>query len=209
MTTYGLLIFEGAGELGSVGPWQVFTASASIRDQDDQVVLVAAQPGPVRCGCGCGTQVRPSHTFGDHPPLDVLLVAGGPGACHAASSPAVVGWIRNTARDAAWRVSVGTGALLLHAAGLTRGRRVAAHLAYADWLGARGDVTVVHDLSYVVDGRLVTSQGAAAALDMALWLVGRIHGRDHARAVRRHIQEQPVPQRLAPRYEGVPGRRAR
>jgi len=209
MTTYGLLIFEGAVELGSVGPWQVFTASASIRDQDDQVVLVAAQPGPVRCGCGCGTQVRPSHTFGDHLTLDVLLVAGGPGACRAASSPAVVGWIMNTARDAAWRVSVGTGALLLHAAGLTRGRRVAAHLAYADWLGARGDVTVVHDLSYVVDGRLVTSQGAAAALDMALWLVGRIHGRDHARAVRRHIQEQPVPQRLAPRYDGVPGRRAR
>jgi transcriptional regulator GlxA family with amidase domain len=178
MTTYGLLIFEGAGELGSAGPWQVFTASASVRAQGDQVVLVAAQPGPVRCGCGCGMQVRPSHTFGDHPPLDVLLVAGGPGACRAVSSPAVVGWIGTAARDAAWRVSVGTGALLLHAAGLTR-------------------------------GRLVTCQGAAAAADMAMWLVGRIHGRDHARAVRRHIQEQPVPQRLAPRYEGVPGRRAR
>jgi transcriptional regulator GlxA family with amidase domain len=49
-------------------------------------------------------------------------------------------------------------------------------------------VTVACDLRYVVDGRLVTSQGAAAALDMALWLVGRIHGRDHARAVRRHIE---------------------
>jgi transcriptional regulator GlxA family with amidase domain len=154
-------------------------------------------------------QVRPSHTFGDHPALDVLLVAGGPGACRAVSSPAVVGWISKTARDAAWRVSVGTGALLLHAAGLTRGRRVAAHLAYADRLEAGDDVTVVRDLRYVVDGRLVTCQGAAAAADMALWLVGRIHGRDHARAVRRHIQEQPVPQRLAPRYEGVPGRRAR
>ena len=209
MTTYGLLIFEGAGELGSAGPWEVFTASAGVRDQDDRVVLVAAQPGPVRCGCGCGMQVRPSHTFGDHPPLDVLLVAGGPGACRAVASPAVVGWISKAARDAAWRASVGTGALLLHAAGLTRGRRVAAHLAYADRLEARGDVTVVRDLRYVVDGRLVTCQGAAAAADMALWLVGRIHGRDHARAVRRHIQEQPVPQRLAPRYEGVPGRRAR
>ena len=121
MTTYGLLIFEGAGELGSAGPWAVFTASASIRDRDDQVVLVAAQPGPVRCGCGCGMQVRPSHTFGDHPPLDVLLVAGGPGACRAVSSRAVMGWIGKAARDAAWRASVGTGALLLHAAGRTPG----------------------------------------------------------------------------------------
>jgi len=188
MTTYGLLIFEGAGELGFPGPREVFTASASIRDQDDQVVLVAAQPGPVRCGCGCGMRVQPSHTFGDHPPLDVLLVAGGPGVCRALSTPAIVGWIGKTARGAAWRASVGTGALLLHAAGLTRGCRVAAHLAFADRLEARGDVTVVRDLPYVVDGRLVTSQGAAAALDMALWLVGRIHGRDHARAVRRRIQ---------------------
>jgi transcriptional regulator GlxA family with amidase domain len=186
MTTYGLLIFEGAGELGS--PWQVFTASARIRGPNDQVALVAAQPGPVGCGCGCGSQVLPSHTFGDHPPLDVLLVAGGPGACCAVSSPAVIGWIKRAARDAEWRASVGTGALLLHAAGLTRGRRVATHLAYADRLEARGDVTVVRDLRYVVDGRLVTSQGAAAALDMALWLVGRIHGRDHARAVRRQVQ---------------------
>ena len=192
MTTYGLLIFEGAGELGSAGPWQVFTASASIRRQGDQVVLVAPQPGPVRCGCGCGRRVRPSHTFDDHPRLDVLLVAGGPGACRAVSSPAVVEWIGRAARTAAWRVSVGTGALLLHAAGPARGRRVAAHLACADELEARGDVTVVRDARYVVDDRLVTSQGADAGLDMALWLVGRIHGRDHARAVRRQIQCEPA-----------------
>ena len=39
MTTYGLLIFEGAGELGSAGPWGVFTASASIRRQGDRARL--------------------------------------------------------------------------------------------------------------------------------------------------------------------------
>jgi transcriptional regulator GlxA family with amidase domain len=68
---------------------------------------------------------------------------------------------------------------------------VAAHLACADKLEARGNVTVVRDARYVVDDRLVTSQGADAGLDMALWLVGRIHGRDHARAVRRQIQYEP------------------
>jgi transcriptional regulator GlxA family with amidase domain len=87
---------------------------------------------------------------------------------------------------------VGTGALLLHAAGPARGRRVAAHLACADKLEARGNVTVVRDARYVVDDRLVTSQGADAGRDMALWLVGRIHGRDHARAVRRQIQYEPA-----------------
>jgi transcriptional regulator GlxA family with amidase domain len=49
----------------------------------------------------------------------------------------------------------------------------------------------------VVDGNLITSQGVSAGIDMALWLVGRIHGRDHARAVRRYIQYEPAPPYLA------------
>ena len=44
---------------------------------------------------------------------------------------------------------------------------------------------MVRDARYVVDGNLITSQGVSAGIDMALWLTGQIHGRDHARAVRR------------------------
>lgn len=60
-------------------------------------------------------------------------------------------------------------------------------------LEQRGDVTVVGDAPYVVDGKLVTSQGVSTGIDMALWLVGQINGRDHARAVRRYIQYEPAP----------------
>ena len=56
---------------------------------------------------------------------------------------------------------------------------------------------MVRDARYVVDGNLVTSQGISAGIDMALWLVGRLHGRDHARAVRRYIQYEPAPPYLA------------
>ncbi|MGH8877362.1 MAG: DJ-1/PfpI family protein, partial [Stackebrandtia sp.] len=59
-----------------------------------------------------------------------------------------------------------------------------------------GGVTVVRDARYVVDGHLVSSQGVSAGIDMALWLVGRLHGRDHARAVRRAIQYEPAPPNL-------------
>ena len=56
---------------------------------------------------------------------------------------------------------------------------------------------MVRDARYVVDGNLVTSQGVSAGIDMALWLVGRIHGRPHVRAVRRYIQYDPAPPYLA------------
>jgi len=113
------------------------------------------------------------------------------------SNTALTGWIRNTATDASWVTSVCTGAFLLHEAGPARGRRVATHHAYEDDLAARGEVTVVRDARYVVDGNLVTSQGVSAGIDLALWLVGRLHGRPHARPVRRYIQYDPAPPYLA------------
>ena len=46
MTTYGLLIFDGAEELDFAGPWEVFTVSAMLRGQGDTAVLIAEQAGP-------------------------------------------------------------------------------------------------------------------------------------------------------------------
>jgi transcriptional regulator GlxA family with amidase domain len=195
MTTYGLLIFDGAEELDFTGPWEVFTASSMLRDGADTAVLIAERLAPVRCAKGM--RVLPSHTLGDHPPLDVVLVPGGMGTRTEVSNPAVIEWLGKAAGHAAWTTSVCTGALLLHEAGPARGRRVATHHGFEDALQDRGDITVVRNARYVVDGNLVTSQGVSAGIDMALWLVGRIHGRDHARAVRRYIQYEPAPPYLA------------
>lgn len=209
MTTFGLLVFDGAEELDLVGPWEVLTASAMLRAGDlagatdgpatggpvDTVVTVAERTDSVRCAKGL--RLLPDHALDDHPPLDVLVVPGGMGTRREVGNPAVIDWIRTVAATATWVTSVCTGALLLHEAGPARGRRVATHHSFEDTLEARGEITVVRDARYVVDGNLVTSQGVSAGIDMALWLVGRIHGRPHARAVRRYIQYDPAPPYLA------------
>ncbi|MGW3009510.1 DJ-1/PfpI family protein [Streptomyces sp. NPDC001219] len=191
MTTYGLLLFEGVEELDFVGPWEVFTSSAMIRAQGDTTVLIAERRDLVRCNKGM--RVLPDHTFDDHPSLDVLLVPGGNGTRTEVTNPVLIEWVRKASAQAAWTTSVCTGALLLHEAGAARGRRVATHHAFEDTLQARGNITVVRDARFVVDGELVTSQGVSAGIDMAHWLVGQLHGRDHARAVSRYIQYEPAP----------------
>lgn len=195
MTTYGLLLFDKAEELDFVGPWEVFTSSAMIRAQGDTTMLIAERRDPVRCNKGM--RVLPDHTFDDHPPLDVLLVPGGNGTRTEVTNPVLIEWIRKASTQVAWTTSVCTGALLLHEAGAAHGRRVATHHAFEDTLQARGNITVVRDARYVVDGHVVTSQGVSAGIDMALWLIGQLHGRDHARAVRRYIQYEPAPPYLA------------
>lgn len=196
MTTYGLLIFDDAEELDFAGPWEVFTVSAMLRGNADTVVTIAQRSRPVRCAKGL--RVLPDHTLDDHPALDVLLIPGGRGARERETrNPVVTGWIADTAARVSWLSTVCTGSILLHAAGPARGRRVATHRGHEQTLEALGDVTVVRDARYVVDGNLVSSQGVSAGIDSALWLVGRLHGRDHARAVRHQIQYEPAPPYLA------------
>ncbi|MFJ8743713.1 DJ-1/PfpI family protein [Embleya sp. NPDC127516] len=196
MTTYGVLIFDEAEELDFAGPWEVFGASSLLRGGVDSLVLIAERLDPVRCSRGM--RVLPDRTLDDHPDLDVLLVPGGRGArVVQPDNPVVTSWLSRTAARTDWVAGVCTGAFLLHAAGPARGRRVATHHAYEDELQARGDVTVVRDARYVVDDTLLTSQGVSAGIDSALWLVGRIHGRDHARDVRRYMQYDPAPPYLA------------
>ncbi|MFD8098327.1 DJ-1/PfpI family protein [Nocardia fluminea] len=102
-------------------------------------------------------------------------------------------WIARTSKQVSWTAGVCTGTFLLHKAGVASGRRVTTHRLFHDTLQARGEVTVVTDARYVVDGDLITSQGISAGIDMALWLIGALHGRDHARRAREHMQYEPAP----------------
>jgi transcriptional regulator GlxA family with amidase domain len=197
MTTYGILGFDGAEELDFVGPWEVFSASAQIHGDGrleaspDRVLLVAERGAPFRCGKGL--QVVPDATFADHPPLDVVLVPGGRGTRVEVDNPRLLEWLRTVAETATWTTSVCTGAFLLHASGVAKGRRLATHVASEDRLEEQGEVTVVRDARYVRDGRIVSSQGVSAGIDMALWLVGQLDSPAHARAVQRWIQYDPSP----------------
>jgi len=73
--------------------------------------------------------------------------------------------------------SICTGAFVLAAAGLLDGLRVTTHWQYAGYLKRlHPAVDVDPDALYVDNGRLLTSAGVAAGLDLCLYLVGRDHG---------------------------------
>ena len=78
-------------------------------------------------------------------------------------------------------------------AGLLKGRRATTHWQLMDALENDPEITALPDARYVRDGKIVTSQGVSAGMDMALWLVGQIHDPDHARLVRKILQYDPAP----------------
>lgn len=195
MTTFGLVVFDDAEELDFVGPWEVITGSSMLRelggDPADEAFLVAETLEPVRCAKGM--RVLPDHTFDDHPAIDVVLVPGGMGTRVQVDNQRLMDWLASVGPEAQWVTSVCTGSLLTVASGLARDRRVATHWGFEDTLDERDDCTVVRDARWVVDGNVVSSQGVSAGIDMALWLIGQIHGVPHARQTQRYIQYEPAP----------------
>jgi len=188
--TTGFLIFDGVEELDLAGPWQVLATAAAFND-GDRVVTVAEAPRPITCAKGM--RVLPSHSFADAPPLDVLIVPGGMGTRTEVNNPALIAWLRAAGARCTWVTSVCTGALLLHEAGFARGKRVTTHWSFVESLRSRADVTVLEGRRYVCDGNLVTSAGVSAGIDMALWLVGQLHGVDCARMVQHRMEYDPAP----------------
>lgn len=188
--TIGILLFDGAEELDFAGPWEVFTAAAQGHD-GHRVVTIAEHARAVRCAKGL--RVLPDCTIAEAPDLDVLLVPGGQGTRREVSNPFVIEWLRKVAPGCTWITSVCTGALLLHEAGIAKGRRITTHWAFVETLRGRGGATVLDDVRYVRDGNLVTAAGVSAGIDMALWLVGQLYGVEHARHVQRYIQYDPAP----------------
>lgn len=186
----GILIFDDAEELDFVGPWEVLTSAVHGRDAE-RVVTIAEHARPVRCAKGL--RVVPDHTFEDAPELDVVLVPGGQGTRREVSNPVLLEWLRKATARATWVTSVCTGSLLLHEIGVARGKRITTHWGFVDALRKRGGATVLDDVRFVRDGNLVTAAGVSAGIDMALWLVGQLHGVEHARNVQRYIQYEPAP----------------
>jgi transcriptional regulator GlxA family with amidase domain len=121
-------------------------------------------------------------------PIDTLLVAGSPDLEDMASDHRLQDWLRRRSRTARRYGSVCTGAFVLAAAGLLDGKRVATHWNSTARLAAEyPQARVEADAIHVKDGKLFTSAGVTAGMDLALAMVEEDHGRELALRVAREL----------------------
>ncbi|MDX2604034.1 helix-turn-helix domain-containing protein [Streptomyces caniscabiei] len=145
-------------------------------------------PGPVSVG---RFRLEPDHGLDRLAHADTVIVPGWADV-DVAPPAALVDAVR-AAHDAGARIaSLCTGAFVLAAAGLLDGRRATTHWAHTDILAARfPEVEVDPDVLYVDNGRVLTSAGKAAAMDLCLHLVRLDHGSAAANAVARRLVVPP------------------
>ena len=186
-----ILAFAGAQLLDVAGPMQVFATANDIaahhRAPAPYALSVVAREAPsVTTSAGLGLAVAPLPSPGTA--VDTLIVAGGFGVNAACADDALLGWLRERAARTRRLASVCSGALLLAAAGLLAGRRVATHWTRCAELARRHpEVIVESDPIFIRDGDVWTSAGVTAGIDLALALVEDDLGQPTALAVARQL----------------------
>lgn len=121
----------------------------------------------------------------------LLCVPGGLGTVEAIEDQELLAQVRRLAGGARYVSSVCTGALVLGAAGLLRGRRATSHWAWRDDLAAFG--ATVEPARVVRDGSLFTGGGVTAGIDLALTVLAEVAGEAFAQAVQLRLEYAPDP----------------
>ena len=185
-----IVAFPDVQLLDVAGPLQVFASANEMSRAPGRrscyEIHVVARSSPVISSPGLALLAHSLSTR--ERPIDTLLVAGGAGVHAASQDKRLISWLAHRATVARRVASVCTGAFVLGAAGLLDGRRAVTHWAECERLSQRYPKARVEvDPIFVQDGKIWTSAGVTAGIDMSLAMVERDIGHAAAIAVARDL----------------------
>jgi transcriptional regulator GlxA family with amidase domain len=190
----GIAIFDGAEELDWAGPWEVLSYWSRYKPEDNIEVFTVAKDNSRPIECAKGLRVLADYSWDTAPQIDVLIYSGGRGTRVQIGDEEVRAWVRSVHERARLTTSVCTGAYILADAGLLKGRPATTHWDDFDGLLAiDGSIDARREDRFVDEGDIITAAGVSAGIDMALYLIVRLHSEDRAREIKRRIQYEPEP----------------
>jgi cyclohexyl-isocyanide hydratase len=181
----GFVIFPELTQLDFTGPQQVLA-----RLPQSAMHIIAKSAAPV--SSDSGLSLVPTHTFENCPRLDLICIPGGStGVVRAMADRETIEFVRRQSMMAKYVTSVCTGAFILGAAGLLKGRRATTHWAFTELLPLVG---ATHKRGRVVkDGNVITAGGVTSGIDFGLTVVAEIAGEMVAQAIQLGLEYDPAP----------------
>jgi transcriptional regulator GlxA family with amidase domain len=189
-------IYPGMTQLDFTGPFEVLK-----RVPNAETLVASAAGGAVEAE---GLTFAGTRRLAEIADCTVICVPGGLVATAMALDVDFVAEIKRLASTARYVTSVCTGSLILGAAGLLKGKRVACHWAWRDLLPLFG---AIPDPGRVVrDGHVITGGGVTAGIDFALTVAAELAGPDFAQTLQLGLEYAPAPPFNAGRPElALPG----
>lgn len=142
--------------------------------------------------------IIPTYTFATAPKAEILIIPGGGGydvdgtpfgSRREMNNPIVLNWVKEQAATAKLTLSVCTGSLILAKAGLLDGLEATTHYLAIDALKKVSEKIVVKEnVRFVDSGSIITSAGISAGIDMSLYTVSKLLGKDVADETAKYMQ---------------------
>lgn len=177
MFSVGIFLFGDIELLDFAGPLEVYSVTGQLSEDTFHAFTVTQDGKAIRSVNGL--TVVPDYSFTNHPQINVLVIPGGVGTKAEMGKQAVLDWIMKTHKDAKITMSVCSGARLLGKLGLLDGRECTTHHEVAEHLGEIAPSAIINiDKRFVGDGRLYTSAGISAGIDLSLHIVEKLFGSD-------------------------------
>lgn len=183
-----ILLFDDVEVLDFAGPFEVFAVTAELNDGKPFKVYTVAEHKSAIIARN-GLSVNPDYTLAHCPPPDILIVPGGQGTRSQMQNPKVIDWVKASADNAELVLSVCTGSLVLAKSGLLDGLGATTHHEVFDLLGEIAPETQIRKGERFVDnGKVITSGGISAGIDMSLYVVARLLGEQQAQQTARYME---------------------
>jgi transcriptional regulator GlxA family with amidase domain len=181
----GFLIFDGFQILDAAGPIAAFEIAGAHARGAYRLSVLARRAGAVASSSGA---TMTAIAFAAAPRFDTLVVAGGLGTYEALKDEAILACLREAARDCRRVASVCSGAFLIAEAGLLDGKRATTHWSRSRQFAERyPNVRLEPDRIFVRDGKIWSSAGITAGVDLALALIAEDLGEPVARRVAQQL----------------------
>lgn len=201
MHSIAIVLFDQVEVLDFAGPFEVFSVAGQRSIGEPFSVFTVAEQSPVTARNHL--VITPTHTFDDCPPSDFFLIPGGGGyhpdgtpfgSRKEMNNPVMLDWIRQRAVDAQLVMSVCTGSLILGRAGMLEEKEATTHYLAMDALRSISPrIRVAPEKRLTDNGKVITSAGVSAGIDMALHVVARLQGDDVAAETAAYMQYDSRP----------------
>ncbi len=189
----GILIFNDVEVLDFAGPFEVFSVTDELNNHTLlNVYTVGLTAEPVKAKNGL--KVIPDFALKTCPQPDYLIIPGGAGTRALLTDPPFLSWIKRIAPVCSNILSVCSGSLVLAVTGLLKGLKATTHHQVLDELASLApDTEVIRNQRFVDNGKILTSAGVAAGIDMSLYMIGRLYGDDMAHKAAQYIEYDYTP----------------
>jgi transcriptional regulator GlxA family with amidase domain len=191
--TIGILVYDDFATLDAMGPHHVLSEMVGVN-----VLFISRDKtkngGVVRNTSGLGLHV--DKDIRDVDSLDILVIPGGLKSTYLLTQDTVLlAWIRKIDKTSTYTTSVCTGAWILGATGLLKGKNATTHWYGKEMLATDYGAKVNRKKTerWVRDGKYWTSAGVTAGMDMSLAIVKEVMGEQYTKAAMLDLEYDPKP----------------